>query len=177
MTGENSTAAEHATTAILRPATDVTVRLVKHPRPDVDYPATVLSDDGDHVVLRAPWSGDEPRDFGFVRFEKGDIWTEHYWRTRWFSIKEVAAADGTVKGWYCDVARPATVTVGRVEVGDLDLDLWLSGDRTRTLRLDEDEFLESGLAAREPETAAAAVRALDELEVRAASGFEDLLAW
>jgi hypothetical protein len=166
-----------AKTATLRPAADVTVRLIKHPRPDVDYPATVLSDDGDHVVLRAPWSGDEPRDFGFVRFEQGDVWTEHFWRTRWFSIKEVAAADGSIKGWYCDVARPATVEPGLVVLGDLDLDLWLSGDRATTLRLDEDEFLESGLTAREPETAAAAVRALDELEALAGNGFEDLLVW
>ena len=163
--------------AILTPAAEVAVLLVKHPRPDVRYPATVLSDDGDHVVLRAPWFGDEPRDFGFVRFEQGDIWTEHFWRTRWYSIKEIVAADGGVKGWYCDVARPATVEPGLVVVGDLDLDLWLSGDRATIRRLDEDEFLESGLAAREPETAAAAVRALDELEVLAASGFEDLLAW
>jgi hypothetical protein len=161
----------------LVPGTAVAVRLDKHPRPDVEYPATVLADDGDHVVVRAPWFGDEPRDFGFVRFEQGDVWTEHYWRSRWYSVKEVARADGTVKGWYCDVARPAVVTAGMITVGDLDLDLWLSGDRGTVLRLDEDEFLASGLAVREPETAAAAVRALDELEVLAAEGFEELLAW
>ncbi len=161
----------------LAPSTEVAVRLDKHPRPDVQYPATVLADDGDHAVVRAPWFGDEPRDFGFVRFEQGDVWTEHYWRTRWYSIKQVATADGTVKGWYCDVARPAVVTPGLITVGDLDLDLWLSGDRKTVLRLDEDEFLESGLAAREPETAAAAVRALNELEALAGDGFEELLAW
>lgn len=161
----------------LTPGALVTVRLDKRPRPDVRYPATVLADDGEHVVVRAPWAGAEPRDFGFVRFGPGDIWTEHYWRTRWYSIKEVAAADGTIKGWYCDVARPARIATDEIVVADLDLDLWLSGDRATVLRLDEDEFAESGLAEREPETAAAALRALDELATLAIDGFQDLLTW
>jgi hypothetical protein len=161
----------------LAPGALVTVRLDKHPRPDVRYPATVLADDGEHAVVRAPWAGAEPRDFGFVRFGPGDIWTEHYWRTRWYSIKEVVAADGTVKGWYCDVARPALVATDEIVVADLDLDLWLSGDGQTVLRLDEDEFAESGLAEREPATAAAAQRALDELAALAAEGFAGLLEW
>jgi len=120
---------------------------------------------------------------GFTVFEPGDVWIEHFWRTRWFSIKEVHAADGTVKGWYCDVTRPARITVdpaagSRIEVSDLDLDLWQSGDLTSVLRLDEDEFDESGLAVREPETAARATASLDELEAMArAGGLKALLAW
>ncbi|GAA1988938.1 DUF402 domain-containing protein [Catenulispora subtropica] len=167
----------------LTPATTITVRLLKAPRPDVEYPATVLHDDGDHVAVRAPWFGDSPRDMGFEVFEPGDVWIEHFWRTRWFSIKEVRTADGTVKGWYCDVARPAAVTVDppagpRIAIADLDLDLWLSADHARVLRLDEDEFEASGLADREPETAARAVASLDELEATArADGFKALLAW
>ncbi len=165
------------TSAILAPGTEVTVHLVKRPRPDVRYPAAVLSDDGNHVVLRAPWFGDEARDFGFVRFERGDVWTEHFWRDRWYSIKEIRAVDGEVKGWYCDVARPAIVADATVVVADLDLDLWISGDWTTVLRLDEDEFLESGLTEREPETAAAARRALDELAALAEARFGHLLSW
>ena len=162
---------------VLEPGSDVTVRLIKDPRPDVEYPAQVLSDDGEHVVLRAPWFGDASHDTGFTVFEVGDVWTEHFWRGRWFSIKEIRNASGAVKGWYCDVARPAVVEDGAVVVADLDLDLWLSGDRSTVLRLDEDEFEESGLAEREPETAARALRTLDELEALAAGGFEELLAW
>ncbi|NUR61347.1 MAG: DUF402 domain-containing protein [Catenulispora sp.] len=167
---------------MLAPSTPVTVRLLKAPRPDVEYPATVLHDDGDRVIVRAPWFGDVPRDMGFAVFEPGDVWTEHFWRTRWFSIKEVRTADGAVKGWYCDVTRPATVTAEApagpsIAIADLDLDLWLSGDHTRILRLDEDEFEASGLAAREPETAARALASLDELEATAkADGFKVLLA-
>ena len=58
----------------------------------------------------------------------------------------------------------------RLEVGDLDLDLWLSADHTQILRLDEDEFAASGLCEREPETAAQAQASLDELEAMARCG-------
>lgn len=169
--------------SILTPNTPITVRLLKAPRPDVEYPAVVLHDDGEHVAVRAPWFGDVPRDMGFAVFEPGDVWTEHFWRGRWFSVKEVRAADGTVKGWYCDVTRPAAVTVRppagpRIDVADLDLDLWLSGDHAAILRLDEDEFEASGLIEREPETAARATASLDELENLArAGGFKALLAY
>jgi hypothetical protein len=152
----------------------VTVRLVKTPRPDKSYPVTVLSDDGTHVVVQGPWSDPVVRDMGFVRFEPGDIWTEHYWRDRWYSVKEVRDADGVLKGWYCDVARPAEVRDGVLVVPDLDLDLWASADRSQVLRLDEDEFLESGLPERDPVAAAQARRALDELADLAAEGFRTI---
>ena len=54
----------------------------------------------------------------------------------------------------------------------------MSADGTDVLRLDEDEFAESGLAERDPQAAAAAVAALDELEALATvgDGLESLLS-
>lgn len=49
-------------------------------------------------------------------------------------------------------------------VEDLDLDLWVSADGAQVLRLDEDEFEESGLSRTDPEAASAAWAALNELE-------------
>ncbi|MFG2956852.1 DUF402 domain-containing protein [Streptomyces sp. NPDC048291] len=149
------------------PAGTVDVVLVKAGRTKIRYPAELLHDDGVRIAVRAPWAGDTPRDFGFVRFEQGDVFTEFYWRNRWYAVKEVRAADGTLKGWYCDVTRPATLDGGRLVVEDLDLDLWRSADGTDVRRLDEDEFAGSGLAERDPEAAAAAVAALDTLEALA----------
>ncbi|MEU4166958.1 DUF402 domain-containing protein [Streptomyces sp. NPDC026665] len=151
--------------------------LVKAGRTKISYPAELLADDGTRVIVRAPWAGDGVRDFGFVRFEKGDIFTEYYWRDRWYSVKEVRDAGGERKGWYCDITRPATVSAGRLVVEDLDLDLWRSADGGDVRRLDEDEFAESGLATTDPAAAAAAEKALDDLEHLAREGgFEDLLA-
>ncbi|MEU9154482.1 DUF402 domain-containing protein [Streptomyces sp. NPDC048417] len=149
------------------PTATVDVILLKAGRTKIRYPAELLHDDGIRIAVRAPWAGDVARDFGFVRFEQGDVFTEFYWRDRWYAVKEVRAADGTLKGWYCDVTRPATLTGDELVVEDLDLDLWRSADGTDVRRLDEDEFAESGLAARDPEAAAAAVAALDALETLA----------
>ncbi|WP_327288498.1 DUF402 domain-containing protein [Streptomyces sp. NBC_01198] len=154
-------------TTLLPPGAPASVRLVKAGREKVRYPATVVADDGVQVTVTAPWSLPQVRDFGFVRFEPGDLFTEHYWRDRWYAVKEVRDARGVPKGWYCDVARPVMVAAGVLTSEDLDLDLWVSADGSLVLRLDEDEFAASGLAARDPEAAGRAVRALDELEALA----------
>ncbi|MER5436298.1 DUF402 domain-containing protein [Streptomyces sp. NPDC002588] len=152
------------------------VVLLKGGRTKIRYPAGLLSDDGTRIVVRAPWAGDGVRDFGFVRFEAGDVFTEYYWRDRWYAVKEVRDRAGTVKGWYCDITRPAVLTGGELLVEDLDLDLWRSADGTDVRRLDEDEFAAGGLARTDPEAAAAAVAALDELEALAREGdFAELL--
>ncbi|MBD0419685.1 DUF402 domain-containing protein [Streptomyces sp. TRM S81-3] len=155
----------------------VEVVLVKAGRTKIRYDSVLLHDDGTRIAVRAPWAGDVVRDFGFVRFEAGDVFTEYYWRDRWYSVKEVRAGSGALKGWYCDITRPAVRTGTELVVEDLDLDLWRSADGTDVRRLDEDEFAESGLAERDPRAAAAAVAALDELEGLArGDGFTALLA-
>ncbi|MFG3528487.1 DUF402 domain-containing protein [Streptomyces sp. NPDC047917] len=155
----------------------VVVALVKAGRTKIRYPADVVRDDGVRVTVRAPWAAPGVRDFGFVRFEPGDVFTEHYWRDRWFAVKEVRTGAGRLKGWYCDITRPAVLRDGELLVEDLDLDLWVSADGSSVLRLDEDEFEESGLAGRDPAAAGAAQRALDELERLARTeGLAGLLA-
>src|SRR6266704_5388018 len=159
----------------LAPGSPVTVSLVKPRGDNVEYPAVVLVDDGNHVVGRGLWSFDSARDLGFVRFEPGDVFTEHYWRDRWDSVKEVRGAGGALKGWYCDVARPVRTRQGLLISEDLDLDLWASADGRTILRLDEDDFAASGLAERDPAAAAQARHALDELERLAHDRFSGIV--
>jgi hypothetical protein len=140
----------------------------------LDYDALVLDDDGDRVVVRAPWAEAAPRDLGYVEFTHGDVFTEQYWRSRWYSIKEIRNADGMRKGWYCDVARPAEVRGSTITSDDLDLDLWVSADLRTVLVLDEDEFEDSGLIGSDPEAATQARAAIDELQQIARAGFLDL---
>jgi hypothetical protein len=128
----------------LSPGTQVRVRIHKHGRPRLEYQAAVVFDDDLHLVLRARWAEPQARDLGFVRLDPGDVWTEHYWRDRWYSIKEVRDLNGVLKGWYADVVRPVRVAEGLLLAEDLDLDLWLSADRRNVLRLDQDEFTASG---------------------------------
>ncbi|MFJ1975145.1 DUF402 domain-containing protein [Streptomyces sp. NPDC087903] len=157
--------------------TRMDVLLVKAGRTKIRYGAELLADDGTRVVVRAPWAGEGVRDFGFVRFEPGDVFTEYYWRDRWYAVKEVRDSAGTLKGWYCDITRPAVRTGTELVVEDLDLDLWRSADGGDVRRLDEDEFADSGLAESDPSAAAAATAALDEVEALArGDGFAALLA-
>jgi hypothetical protein len=159
------------------PIRQLDVVLVKAGRTKIRYTAELLFDDGTRLAVRAPWAGDGVRDFGFVRFERGDVFTEYYWRDRWYAVKEVRDGAGELKGWYCDITRPATLSGAELVVEDLDLDLWISADGTDVRRLDEDEFEESGLAESDPAAAAAATAALDELERLAREGgFDELLA-
>jgi hypothetical protein len=157
--------------------TALMIALVKAGQTKIRYPADVVRDDGTRVTVRAPWAAPGVRDFGFVRFEPGDVFTEHYWRDCWFAVKEVRTGAGELKGWYCDITRPAVLRDTELLVEDLDLDLWVAADGSSVLRLDEDEFEESGLAERDPAAAEAARRALDELEHLARTeGLASLLA-
>lgn len=149
----------------------VNVHILWAPTPRLVYAASVLFDDGDHIVVRAPWQEPNDRDVGYVLFERGDQWTEHYWRSRWYSVKEIHRSDGTFKGWYCDIARPLRVRGDQLYSEDLYLDVWVSADGQTVLRLDEDEFAESGLADRDPAAAAAAESAFDDLVRLAERGF------
>ncbi|MFC8126653.1 DUF402 domain-containing protein [Streptomyces sp. NPDC057302] len=151
-------------------ADKVEIILTKAGRTKIRYPAEVIADDGTVVTVRAPWAAAGVRDFGFVRFEPGDVFTEHYWRDRWYAVKEVRTSTGTLKGWYCDVTRPAVRQGATLTVEDLDLDLWCSADGKTILRLDEDEFTESGLPTKDPEAASAALSALNTLEAMARAG-------
>ncbi|MFD5429042.1 DUF402 domain-containing protein [Streptomyces sp. NPDC127084] len=155
-------------------ADEVEVVLVKAGRTKIRYPARLVSDDGSRITVRAPWAGEDARDFGFVRFEPGDVFTEHYWRDRWYAVKEVRAGGGRLKGWYCDITRPVVLAeqAAATEVisEDLDLDLWVSADSRQIIRLDEDEFAASGLDRTDPPAAREATRALDALERLALEG-------
>lgn len=141
----------------------VVVCRAKAGKPELAYPMTVKGDDGDHLIVAGPFSQSETLELGYTRFEPEDWFVEHFWRSRWFAIAQVMAADGATKGWYCDITRPAEVSAGVVRSADLYLDLWVPLDGSRPLVLDEDEFEASGLARADPSAAAAAQAALAEL--------------
>ena len=154
---------------VLAAGDSVLVRLLKPQPATLEYSCEVISDDGNHLVVEGPWAEFEPRDLGYVRFQPGDVFTEHYWRDRWYSIKAVRDREGLPKGWYCDVVRPVRVEPGRVLSEDLVLDLWASPDGA-IQRLDEDEFAAWGLEGTDPDAARRAREALDELERLAREG-------
>jgi len=75
-----------------------------------------------------------------------------------------------LKGWYCNITRPAQIEGDVVTSEDLELDLFVSPDRKNLLRLDADEFAARGLDATDPAAYEAALAALDDLEQWARDG-------
>jgi predicted RNA-binding protein associated with RNAse of E/G family len=144
----------------------VTVRKLDHAGRQVTaYPGRVLRRDDRAIVLRTGWDR-APLDVGFVVLEPGDRWTEYFYDDRWYNIFEICASDGRLKGWYCNITRPACISADEVAAEDLALDLWVGPDGEMQV-LDEDEFDALLLTAEEHE---AAQNALAELQAMVAQG-------
>jgi uncharacterized protein len=104
----------------------------------ITYDGEVIERLADGVVIQAYWTL-AARDLGYTRFEPGDRFIEYYYARRWYNIFDIARADGTRKGWYCNVAEPATIYDDHIEQVDLLLDVWVDATG-KPLILDEDEF-------------------------------------
>ena len=138
----------------------ITIRKLDHAGNQVlAYRGQVLRRDGRAIVLRTGWDR-APMDLGFVVLEPGDRWTEYFYADRWYNIFEIHASDGRLKGWYCNVTRPACIGDDEVAAEDLALDLWVAPDGGMRV-LDEDEFAELPLGAAERD---ASRQALAELQ-------------
>ena len=71
---------------------------------------------------------------------KGDRFIETYYTDRWYNIFEIHARDDdSLRGWYCNISRPAEIEGDTISWVDLALDLLVFPDR-RQVVLDEDEF-------------------------------------
>jgi predicted RNA-binding protein associated with RNAse of E/G family len=148
----------------------ITVHLLKPGKgTTVTYQGELLLAEEDHILIHARWER-AALDLGYVVFEPGDHFYEHYYTDRWFNIFEVRGAAGDLKGWYCNVTRPAQVTGDIITSEDLELDLFVAPDRGHLLRLDLDEFEARRLETVDPPAHSAALAALDELEQMAHSG-------
>ncbi len=126
------------------------------------YEGEVVARGEGWLVLEA-FFNNEDMPFMDTFLKRGDHFRETYYADRWYNIFEIHDRDdGALKGWYCNITRPARFTDGRVEYVDLFLDLWVSADGVQTV-LDEEEFL----AAELDEAARASARAgLAELQER-----------
>ncbi len=139
------------------------------------YEGEVLQREDSYVCLRAVFQfGDVA--FGCVTFKRGDVFTEWFYSDRWYNVFRIEDGEsGALKGWYCNITRPACIDDEVVSADDLALDLFVAPDGTTEL-LDEDEFAALDLPAADE---AAALRAVAELLAAVAAGtapFEELRA-
>jgi len=134
----------------------------KNPAGEVtyQYEGDLLRRDENSIVIEALF---DRKDMPFqdVVFRTGDRFVEYYYSDRWYNIFAVHDKDdGKVKGWYCNIGKPAVIEDGVVSYVDLALDLWVSANGKQTV-LDEDEFETLGL---NEELRAGALKGLKELQ-------------
>ena len=142
---------------------EVTVKLVKPAKNEtVTYRGQLLLQEPNHLLVHARWTHDSLH-YDYVSYEYGDHFFEHYYLDKWFNIFEFRSPAGKLKGWYCNVTKPATLSGNVITSEDLELDLFVSVDRRTVLTLDEDEFEARALDA---ETRTSALNALAELKRR-----------
>jgi uncharacterized protein len=103
------------------------------------YNGRVLSSHPNEIFIEAFFNRDDLPFHGII-LGRGDRFLEKYYSDRWYNIFEIRdRLDDHLKGWYCNVTRPAEFRDGQISYVDLALDLLVFPDG-RQLVLDEDEF-------------------------------------
>lgn len=135
----------------LNPAGDVTWQ----------YEGRVLQRPPNTVVLEALFNRpDMP--FLDLALKRKDRFVETFYSDRWYNIFEVYDRDDKqLKGWYCNISRPAVLGEHTVSYVDLALDLWVAADGTQSV-LDTDDFDALELEPQDLDNARSALRALQE---------------
>ncbi len=136
------------------------------------YPADrVLSRTATSVTIEATFARQERLELGYATFERGDRFVEHFYSDRWYNVFEIhATGTDALRGWYCNVARPALITETEVAQVDLALDVWVRPDGS-TLVLDEDEFSALALPTEVVAEAREAVREVQRLALERSGPF------
>lgn len=105
------------------------------------YDGTLLQREPHRIVLEALFNAGDTSVLDVV-LREGDRFVETYYDSRWYNVLEIhAREDGHLKGWYCNVSRPAVLAETTVSWVDLALDLWIWPDGRQAV-LDQDEFEE-----------------------------------
>lgn len=110
-----------------------------HGNHELSYDGYVHERGENFVCIDAIFSFSD-RDLGYIHLRKGDVFREWFFSDRWYNIFRVQDKDsGQLKGWYCNITRPAEINAHQVVADDLALDVFVYPDG-HTILLDEDEF-------------------------------------
>jgi len=121
-----------------------------------------LVDQRDGVMVVDALFNAPARDLGYMKLDSTDLFHEFYFAGRWFNVFQVFGADGALKGWYCNVCKPAEFQDHQIDFVDMVLDVFVYPDG-KLLVLDEDEFAEKEAGTYSPEDSREAEMAVDQL--------------
>ena len=128
------------------------------------YEGMVLERTENRVTLQAHFDHDD-LDFHSLQIRRDDRFVETFYNDRWYNIFAIHDVDDDhLKGWYCNIARPACIEVDHVYADDLALDLIVTPEG-EPLIFDEEEFAALEIS---PEERQKALETLAELMAMAA---------
>ena len=123
------------------------------------YAGTVIRRRPHRVTLEAPFDIDRVPVADAV-LRRGDRFVETYYDRRMYNVFRVFDGPrGPLKGWYCNISRPALLGSTTVSWVDLALDLWVGPDGAQFV-LDQNEFDALELSLPERHEALATLAAL-----------------
>ncbi|MEM8859871.1 MAG: DUF402 domain-containing protein [Chloroflexota bacterium] len=126
------------------------------------YPVeTILNRSDCHITIEAFFNRDD-YDAGFTVFKRDDRFVETFYNDRWYNVFAIYDRDdGGLKGWYCNITRPAQWDDEKLASDDIALDVWVPSDESKKpIVLDQEEFVELGLP---PAESAEALKAVDQI--------------
>lgn len=122
---------------------NLTVHKCDHKGNDVfAYPATILQHDEQKIVIRASFTSHKDYNIAGLELKNGDKCIEVFYFHRWFNIFEVYAGKSEqIRGWYCNITKPAIYQDNHLYYSDLALDVIAFHDG-RQVVVDEEQFMQ-----------------------------------
>jgi len=137
------------------------------------YSGQLLERSETHIIIEARYDRDD-QDFHELLLRRGDRFVESFYSDRWYNVFAIYDVDSDLlKGWYCNITRPASIQAGHVYYEDLALDLVVLPDGKWQV-LDEEQFAAQDLSLEERQHALNAISELQTLVVRKRGPFMDL---
>jgi hypothetical protein len=137
------------------------------------YSGQLLEKSETHIIIEAHYDR-EDQDFHWLLLRRGDRFVEAFYSDRWYNVFAIYDVDSDLlKGWYCNITRPACIEAGHVYYEDLALDLVVLPDGKWQV-LDEEQFAAQDLSLEERQHALNAISELQTLVVRNRGPFKDL---
>jgi protein associated with RNAse G/E len=135
------------------------------------YEGELLERSETQAIVRAIYNHKDQEIFG-LKLNQGDVFIEFHFTDRWYNIFAILAEDTRqIKGWYCNVTRPARIEEAHIYADDLALDVII--DPAGAFKLvDKREFDELDLSSEDRKQALEAVADLRRLASCAAGPFE-----
>jgi len=137
------------------------------------YVGNIIHRSDTSVVLEAIFDM-EQREFHGLTFRSGDRFVETHYSDHWYNVLAVHDFDtGLLKGWYCNITRPAKIGNDSLSAEDLALDLVVLPNGSQYV-IDEDEFEALNLNSSDRAGAIAALKELQQFAEALDGPFENL---